>query len=387
MSRAWAVLLAAGKGERAGFERNKVFQPVQGRSAVARVLDAIADSGAFAGAVLVLSPADRALWRELEAREGPFPLLWEVADGGKTRQESALSGLKRVPADAELVAIHDAARPFASPEIFRQSLFNAAKYGSGVAAISVVDTIKRVDAETGSVTTPNRDELFAAQTPQSFRLPEILRAHEQAAREGFPGTDDAQIYEKYIGSVRLFSVKPDSDRNLKLTTREDFRRLFAPRMRVGSGYDAHRLAAGRKLMLCGIEVPHERGLDGHSDADVAVHALMDALLGALGEGDIGRHFPDGDARFRDICSMQLLEAVMELVATRGFRVENADVTIVAQKPKLAPFLDAMRDNLIRALGCPAVNVKATTTERMGFEGEEIGISAQAVALITSQEDV
>ena len=154
-------------------------------------------------------------------------------------------------------------------------------------------------------------------------------------------------------------------------------------MRIGSGYDAHRLKEGRKLVLCGVEVPHDRGLDGHSDADVAVHALMDALLGALGEGDIGRHFPDSDPQYKGISSMLLLEHVMQRVRARGYRVENADVTIVAQKPKLAAYIPQMRANVAAALGVDldCANVKATTTERMGFEGEEIGISAQAVALL------
>ena len=168
---------------------------------------------------------------------------------------------------------------------------------------------------------------------------------------------------------------------MKLTNPEDFRASRGAAVRIGSGYDAHRLKEGRRLVLCGVEIPHDRGLDGHSDADVAVHALMDALLGALGEGDIGRHFPDSDPKYKGISSMKLLERVMEIVREHGYAVGNVDVTIVAQKPKLALFMLAMRENLIRALDCDQVNVKATTTERMGFEGEELGISAQAVALL------
>ena len=180
--------------------------------------------------------------------------------------------------------------------------------------------------------------------------------------------------------MRLVTA-PGAEVNRKLTTKSDFEEFRRPAFRVGTGYDVHRLREGRKLILCGVDVPHEKGLDGHSDADVAVHALMDALLGALGEGDIGRHFPDSDPAYEGISSMKLLDAVMQIVAARGFRVANADVTIVAQRPKLAGWIPQMRRNLADALGTDAVNVKATTTERLGFEGEQLGISAQAVALL------
>ena len=198
------------------------------------------------------------------------------------------------------------------------------------------------------------------------------------------------VYEHAYGSAHL-SDAPGAERNVKLTLPEDFRRLRAqnrPAMRIGTGYDAHRLAQGRRLVLCGVDVPHDRGLDGHSDADVAVHALMDALLGALGEGDIGRHFPDSDARYKGISSMLLLEQVMEIVRARGYRVLNADVTIVAQRPKLALYIVQMRENLAAVLGVDVecANVKATTTERMGFEGAQEGISAQAVALLEKTEE-
>ena len=244
----------------------------------------------------------------------------------------------------------------------------------------VTDTIKRMCPD-GTVDTLARDELRAVQTPQAFNSARLRTVHERAELENLEVTDDAALFEHYYGTVRLVTA-PGAEANRKLTTKADFQKYSRPAMRIGSGYDAHRLAEGRKLILCGVEVPHTRGLDGHSDADVAVHALMDALLGALGEGDIGRHFPDSDPQYKGISSMLLLEHVMEIVRERGYCVANADVTIVAQKPKLAAYIPQMRENLAAALGVEAVNVKATTTERMGFEGEEIGISAQAVALLT-----
>ena len=380
----WCVVLAAGKGMRSGLTENKVFFRWQGRSVLSRCLDALSASRAYDGAVLVLSEADLPRYREIVETEGENPLVRRVALGGKTRRESGYNGLQALPEDVEIVSVHDAARPFVTPEIIRATIDDARRYGSGVISTPVVDTIKRVDPQTGRVTTPERSALRAVQTPQSFSFEMLRSAHARAMKEGLEVTDDAMIFEHAYGTVHL-SDAPGAEKNIKLTNPEDFKRLAGtPPMRIGSGYDAHRLKEGRRLVLCGVEVPHDRGLDGHSDADVAVHALMDALLGALGEGDIGRHFPDSDPQYKGVSSMLLLEHVMRRVRARGYRVENADVTIVAQKPKLAAFIPQMRANVASALGVDldCANVKATTTERMGFEGEEIGVSAQAVALLT-----
>ena len=379
----WCVVLAAGRGTRSGLEENKVFFRWQGRSVLSRCLDALAASGAYDGIVLVLSESDLPRYRQIVQAEGENPLVKRIAMGGDTRRESGYSGLMALPEDVEIVSVHDAARPFVTEEIVRATIADAQIYGSGVISTPVVDTIKCLDPVTGLVTTPDRSRLRAVQTPQSFQYVLLMAAHERARRENLEVTDDAMLYEHQYGSVHLSSA-PGAEKNIKLTNPEDFRRLnAAPALRIGSGYDAHRLKEGRRLVLCGVEVPHDRGLDGHSDADVAVHALMDALLGALGEGDIGRHFPDSDPRYKGISSMLLLEGVMCRVRERGYRVMNADVTIVAQKPKLAAHIPQMRQNLAAALGVDAdcANVKATTTERMGFEGEELGISAQAVALL------
>lgn len=379
----WCVVLAAGRGRRSGLEENKVFFRWEGRSVLSRCLDALAASGAYDGIVLVLSESDLPRYRQIVQAEGENPLVKRIAMGGDTRRESGYSGLMALPEGVEIVSVHDAARPFVTEEIVRATIADARSYGSGVISTPVVDTIKCLDPATGLVTTPDRSRLRAVQTPQSFQYDLLMAAHERARQENLEVTDDAMLYEHQYGSVHLSSA-PGAEKNIKLTNPEDFRRLnAAPALRIGSGYDAHRLKEGRRLVLCGVEVPHDRGLDGHSDADVAVHALMDALLGALGEGDIGRHFPDSDPRYKGISSMLLLEGVMCRVRERGYRVMNADVTIVAQKPKLAAHIPQMRQNLAAALGVDAdcANVKATTTERMGFEGEELGISAQAVALL------
>ena len=379
----WAVVVAGGRGARAGLGRNKVFFAWKGRSVLSRCLDALERSGALDGAVLVLGAEDFEQYDALCAREGASPLVKRVVAGGDCRRRSVRSGLAALPEEVEIVAVHDAARPFVSPEAVRETVQSARKWGSGVISTPVTDTIKRVGPD-GAVETLDRSQLRAVQTPQTFDCAKLKAAHERAEAEGFDATDDAALFEHYYGSVRLVTA-PGAEANIKLTNPADFEKLSRPAMRIGSGYDAHRLAEGRKLILCGVNVPHTRGLDGHSDADVAVHALMDALLGALGEGDIGRHFPDSDPAYKGISSMLLLEQVMKIVREHGYGVANADVTIVAQKPKLAAYIPAMRENLARALGTDAVNVKATTTERMGFEGEEIGISAQAVALLTAAE--
>ena len=382
---AWAVIVAAGRGERAGMGLNKVYCEIDGRSVLGRCLDAFQRSALFEGAVVVISRADESLFDAMIRREGPFPLVKTVVPGGATRRESVYSGLRAVPEDAEVVAIHDAARPFVSREVILATLESAREYGSGVISTPVVDTIKQILPD-GSVVTPDRASLRAVQTPQSFDYRRILEAHRRADAEDLSVTDDAMLYEHYYSGLRLVTAR-GAEENRKLTTKSDFEAL-APRMpdvRVGHGYDAHRLAEGRRLVLCGVEVPHDRGLDGHSDADVAVHALMDALLGALGEGDIGRHFPDSDPKYKGIDSMLLLKDVMALVHARGYRVGNADITIVAQRPKLAAYMPRMRARVAEGLGIPEdrVNVKATTTERMGFEGEQLGISAQAAALLVS----
>lgn len=375
----WAVVVAAGKGERSGLEQNKVFFSWRGETVLGRSLDALESSGVLDGIVLVISESDRDLYERMVRREGAHPLVKQIAFGGETRRDSVYNGLRALPEDAEIVAVHDAARPFVTAEIVRATVESAREYGSGVIATPVTDTIKQIHPD-GSVSTLDRSALRAVQTPQTFHAKDLIDAHERAQKDDLPATDDAALYEHYYGSVRLVTV-PGAEANVKLTNPQDFRDTQCA-VRIGSGYDAHRLKEGRRLVLCGVEIPHDRGLDGHSDADVAVHALMDALLGALGEGDIGRHFPDNDPKYKGISSMKLLENVMQIVGDRGYAVGNADVTIVAQKPKLADFMNQMRENLIAALECPNVNVKATTTERMGFEGEEIGISAQAVALLT-----
>lgn len=377
----YAIILAGGSGSRMGAGCNKVLLSLGGEPVILRSIRAF--EGLVDGIVLVSRSEDMPAMREMLAKNG---LSAAVVPGGATRQASVWNGLCALPEGVEHVLIHDGARCLVDADTIRRCKTSVEVHGTGVAAIPVVDTIKQVDADGIVAATPDRSALMAVQTPQGFRLPIIMKAHEDAQQAGFIGTDDASLVERIGQPVRLTQ---GNRRNIKLTTPEDINMAEAflngrlPDLRVGQGYDVHRLVEGRELILCGVTVPHTLGLLGHSDADVALHALMDAMLGAMALGDIGKHFPDTDERYRGISSMKLLTYVVALLAEHGARVTNCDVTIVAQKPKLLPYIPQMRQNVADALSLPLdrVNVKATTTERLAFEGREEGISAQAVCLV------
>ena len=391
MSRVAGIVLAGGSGTRMGLGRNKALLRLCGQTVLGRSIAAL--SPFVDQLIVVRRPEDAqdvaAVLEEVRAAL-PAALSVRVVDGGDTRQASVRHGLQALEPDCGAVLIHDAARCLVDAATIRRVLESVEAHGSGIAAVPTVDTIKRVTDGLLVEETLQRDALWAVQTPQGFRRDWIEQAHAQAEREGFLGTDDASLAERAGFPVRL--VMGDRH-NLKLTTPEDIAMAevylrgegqpAVPALRIGQGYDVHRFCEGRPLMLCGVEVPHTHGLDGHSDADVAVHALMDAMLGALALGDIGQHFPDTDPCYKGISSMELLRHVKELAAQHGATLVNADVTIVAQAPKLAPHIPAMRASLAEALDVPVdrVSVKATTTERLGFEGRREGISAQAVVMM------
>ena len=378
----WSIVVAAGRGTRFGKPYNKIFHPLDGESILTRCLRALYQADAYEGMVLVISEQDEAAYRELEAREGSYPLVRKIVFGGETRQESVMNGLRALPDDTKLVAIHDAALPFVRPALIHALKEAALFNGAAIPATPMTDTVKIMDSEGYSIETPDRKTLCAVQTPQVFDLKKLMEAHAKAREEGVPATDDASLYERYIGRVKVV-MTPDCHENIKVTVQKDVRSSALVMPRVGQGHDAHRLVEGRDLILCGVKIPYEKGLLGHSDADVALHALMDALLGAAALGDIGRHFPDTDPQYKGISSMKLLEHVVKLLASRGLVPVSVDVTIVAQRPKLKNYMAEMKQNVCRALGMSEdrVNVKATTTEGMGFEGEGMGISSQAVALL------
>lgn len=377
------VVVAAGRGARAGFEYNKLFHKMNGRTVLTHTLNALSKSGLIDEITLVLSESDLEAYESIKLQEGACPLVKAVAPGGSTRQESVYSGLKALSENTDIALIHDCARPFVTDEIIQNVISDAIHFGSGVISTKVIDTIKRVDEEGFAVETPARDSLRAVQTPQAFSYAEIMKAHEYALIHNYTATDDAALYEFLFGRVKLTEADSAME-NKKLTLKSDFESDMPKFLfRSGTGYDVHRLVEGRKLILCGEEIPYEKGLLGHSDADVALHALMDAMLGACALGDIGKLFPDSDMSFKDISSLVLLKRANEKIIEHGFTITNCDITIVAQKPKLSPFISGMRKNIasVLSLSEDRVSVKATTTEKLGFEGEGAGISAQASATV------
>lgn len=380
----YAIILAGGSGNRMGADKNKVLLELHHEPVIARSVRAF--SNLVKGIVLVGRKDDIPALQDIMAERA---LNVQIVAGGTTRQDSVWNGLCALPADCTHVLIHDGARCLVDEATIRRCIESAERHGSGVAAVTAIDTIKIVDDAEYAVATPERSHLRYVQTPQAFSLELIRRAHLEARRTAFIGTDDASLVERLGVPVRL---TVGDRKNIKLTTPEDmtmaeaFLRTPLPLLRVGQGYDVHRLVPERDLILCGVKVPHTLGLLGHSDADVALHALMDAMLGAMALGDIGKHFPDTDERYRGISSMKLLEHVVELLQQHNARVTNCDITIVAQKPKLLPYISAMRANVADALNLPLerVNVKATTTEKLAFEGREEGISAQAICMLEQQ---
>jgi 2-C-methyl-D-erythritol 4-phosphate cytidylyltransferase/2-C-methyl-D-erythritol 2,4-cyclodiphosphate synthase len=368
-----ALLMAAGSGSRFGAETPKQFLKLAGRPVLHH---AAARLAAACDLILPVGPA-----APITAALAGLAHLPPVA-GGATRQASVRRGLEALaPHAPEIVLVHDGCRPF-FPAGTIAALLAALEHGDGaIPAVPVAETLKRGAAGRILATVP-REGLHRAQTPQAFRFPPLLQLH-RAAAEG--ATDDAAILEQAGHGVALV---PGSEDNIKLTYREDFARLeriLAPALEphVGTGFDVHALAAGRRLVLCGIEIPHDQGLIGHSDADVGMHALCDAIYGALAEGDIGRHFPPSEAAWKDADSARFLAHAAARIAARGGVLSHADVTLVCERPKIAPHAGRMIGRLAELLGvAPArVSVKATTTERLGFTGRMEGIAAQAVATL------
>ena len=367
-----AIIVAAGASRRMGFDKLSYRLP-DGRTVLETSCALFAAHPAVDELVLVAG-GNRP---QCEAIAAACPKPCTVVQGGATRADSVRSGL--AAAKGQLVAIHDAARPFASAEIITAALQAAAESGAAAPAVPVKDTIKVADQDGKVVATPDRAMLYAVQTPQCFDRVLYLQALEAVSGEKASlVTDDCRLFE--LAGLPVTLTAGDYA-NLKITTKEDLQKEKT--MRIGHGYDVHRLVEDRKLILGGVEVPYEKGLLGHSDADVLLHAVMDAVLGAAALGDIGQHFPDTDPAYKGADSLALTREVAKIIAAHGYKVGNIDATILCQRPKLAPHIPAMRQNIADAFGLPldAVSVKATTEEHLGFTGEGLGIAAHAVALI------
>lgn len=380
----YLVLAAGGSGTRMHYDQNKVFIQLCGRSILERSIRLF--EGIIDGMVLVCKKEEKEMAEEAVCNAGvSFPV--EITEGGDTRQHSVLNGLKALKADSDdIVLVHDAARCLTPRSVILEVIDSCNRFGSGIPGIPAVNTMKY--SKDGMVvdSTVDRMGLYEIQTPQGFRYDSLYNAYLSAYRNNFSATDDASVMEFAHEKIRITS---GSKKNIKITEKDDlmlaeaFLTNESSTMRIGMGFDVHRLVENRRLILCGVEIPYHHGLLGHSDADVALHALMDAMLGAASLGDIGKHFPDTAEEYKGISSILLLEKTMNIITDAGFRLINADITIIAQQPKLAPYMDAMRTNICRSLQCDPgrISVKATTTEKLGFEGRQEGISAQAVCLL------
>jgi 2-C-methyl-D-erythritol 4-phosphate cytidylyltransferase/2-C-methyl-D-erythritol 2,4-cyclodiphosphate synthase len=381
---AWAIVTAAGFGRRMGSDVPKQYLSLGGKPILVRTLQRLSSWPGLRG-IVVTAPPDSVSETETLLREEGLSKVLRVVPGGKERQESVLLGLSALTeaGKEDIVFIHDGVRPFPPVDKFDE-LCAASRPEGALLALTATDTVK-LCREGVVEATIDRSKVRLAQTPQAFPHSLILKAHQRAAKENLRATDDASLIESYGGRVR---VVEGTRENIKITTPEDLRMaqssLPAPRLSIGHGYDAHRLVEGRPLILGGVTFDHPLGLLGHSDADVVAHAAADACLGGAGLGDLGRHFPDSDMKWKGADSLKILQRVGELVRENGLLVQRVDVTVIAQKPKLAPYIAQMEENLSKALGLPegGVTVKATTTEGMGFEGRQEGISAHAVALLS-----
>ncbi len=343
--------------------------------------------------VLVVPQTDLAKAGEIVSGYGLSKVARVVA-GGKERQDSVENGLQAVDDGYDIVVIHDAVRPFITGELIRLAVEGAIEHAAIAIGVPAKDTIKRVDHGETVCETLSRDCLWHVQTPQAFQRHLIKRAYEKARADHFIGTDDAVLVERLGVKVKMIRGSYD---NIKITTQDDLRiaEALAGRrqeregpMRTGFGYDSHRLVKDRPLILGGVEIPYGKGLLGHSDADVVLHAVCDALIGAVGAGDIGLHFPDTDPALKGISSLSLLDRVAALVKERGFSIHNLDVTVVLEEPKMRAYAERMVLNLSRCLSIPPerINIKAKTNEGMGFVGRGEGIAAFAVVTVKEQDE-
>lgn len=377
-----AIIVAAGRGQRMGGGGPKQYRRLAGRSVLERAARPFLDHPEISIVLVAIHPDDRELYRQ---SMGGHDKLLEPVFGGETRQASVIAGLEAlVGLKPEKVLIHDAARPFVSENIISSVL---AAVTPGVAALPahrIADTLKRADEDSLIVTGAiSREGVFAAQTPQGFMFTEILEAHRDAAKAGVDTlTDDCSAFERSGKAVR---IAPSPAGNSKITTQEDLEmaraRLELPDIRTGNGYDVHRLVPGDHVWLCGLRIEHDMQLLGHSDADVGLHALTDALLATIAEGDIGSHFPPSDPQWKGASSDRFLAHAARLVREAGGKINHLDATLICETPKIGPHRDAMRARIAEIVGVDVsrVSVKATTNEGIGFIGRGEGICAIATA--------
>jgi 2-C-methyl-D-erythritol 4-phosphate cytidylyltransferase / 2-C-methyl-D-erythritol 2,4-cyclodiphosphate synthase len=375
-----AIIAAAGEGRRLGAAVPKQLLEIEGQSILERSVSAFTSHQRISDVIVVLPPALAAAPPDWMATE-----TVRVIAGGSRRQDSVANAFDRVLPESDVILVHDAARPFVSSDLISRSIDAAAEHGAAIAALPASDTVKRVEGEgsqTVIVETIPRVSVYLAQTPQAFRR-EILSAAVALGRAGVEATDEAMLAERAGHRVHVVEGDPA---NVKITTARDLDRArrMAVVTRIGTGYDLHRLVEGRPLILGGVAIPSQTGATGHSDADVVCHAIIDAVLGAVCAGNVGQHYPDTDPRWKGASSIQMVRDSVRLIHARGFAIENVDVTVVLERPKIAPFIDQIRAGLAEALGIAAdhVSVKGKTNEGVDAVGRGEAIAAHAVALVS-----
>ena len=382
-----AIIPAGGAGRRLGLEVAKQYLLLGSLPVLVHTIRVFQIMELVSAIVLVVPKEDVASVQKNIVEKYGLTKVMTVVAGGRERQDSVCNGLQAVPETCDVVIVHDGVRPFVTRDMITRVVAAAAQCGAASIGVPAKDTIKETTDENIVTATLRRQNLWQTQTPQAFGYELLCRAYAEAQRDHFYGTDDASLVERMGVNVQMVA---GSHENIKITTPEDL--LIAEALmenkkkeilvsRSGLGYDSHRFSPDRKLILGGVEIPCDRGLQGHSDADALLHAVCDALLGMAGAGDIGRHFPDTDEAYKNISSLVLLERVCQIITARGLSVNNIDVTVMMEKPKLAPYADAMAANIARTLNIPeaAVNIKAKTNEGMGFVGRGEGVAVLAIA--------
>jgi len=390
-----AVIAAGGVGTRLNSATPKQFLEIAGKPILLYSVETISLMEEVTH-IIVAIPREFLPQAEQLLNRYALQAKVECVAGGKSRQESVYHGVVRVGPEVDVIMVHDAARPLCELETMRRVLKAAWEHGAAVPGLPATDTIKRVSRQMRILATPARAELYVIQTPQAFHAHILRSALDQARKSGLSATDESSVVHRAGYPVVVVEGSPE---NIKITHPWDLAlaellikgksqvrtgsTMTRHGMRIGHGIDYHRLVRGRKLILGGVELPFEKGLEGYSDADALAHAVCDALLGAAGLGDIGRHFPDSDPSNLNRCSLEFLQEVRKRIEAAGWEIRNIDATLLLQKPKISPFVPAMRENIARSLGIDSadVNIKATTTEEMNAEGRGEGVSAQAVALL------
>lgn len=364
------LLACGGKGVRAGLSQNKLLYKVDGATILEKTLSAFYSSGLIDEYVVVVSNEDFSLFRKL------IPKEVILVEGGDTRSQSVKNGLSAVSGD--IVLVHDGARPFISSKMIKDCIDTANKFGS---AIPLVPSPNTLCTKSGEIIENylGKDEIYQIQTPQGFITKDLIKAYSLSDNKVF--NDDGEVYKNYIGQVH--SYQGDA-KNIKLTYKEDFDKLNnSESVRAGVGFDCHKLVENRKLILGGIEIPHDKGLLGHSDADVLTHAIMDAMLSSVAERDIGYHFPDTDEKYKGANSVKLLKKVIEICKNKGYKIKSLSAVIMAEKPKLLKRIPEITDNLAKVLSISPdfIGLTATTLEGLGFVGREEGICVNASVIM------